>query len=180
MKAAGTSTTGKKANGAQAPAKAKKKKPEAMRTMGGAIVDGLVARGGKKNTDGSVDITPLMPKGMGGTVKVTSFAPGEKATPTPKKKPAPEKQYDLAGEIPQVGPEHIPTRVIDELREACRVAKDFASAFSDACNAQAEKHKIAPGALKTYVKALENDKLQEAEQTADDLAALIDAHGQRA
>ena len=34
------------------------------------------------------------------------------------------KEYDLAGEVPRVGPEHIPTAVIDELREACRVVRE--------------------------------------------------------
>ena len=91
-----------------------------------------------------------------------------------------QKEYDLAGEVPRVGPEHIPTAVIDELREACRIAADYSGAFSDACKAQAEKHHIAPGALKRYIRALEGDKLEEAEREAEDLATLIDAHGQRA
>lgn len=91
-----------------------------------------------------------------------------------------EVEMDLAGEVPKVGPEHIPTNVIDELREGCRIAKDCAGAFSDACKAQAEKYKCAPGALKTYIRALEGDKLEEAERVADDLSTLIDTYGQRA
>lgn len=89
-------------------------------------------------------------------------------------------EHDLAGEVPRVGPEHIPTAVIDELREACRIAADYSGTFSDACKAQAVKHYIAPGALKRYIRALEGDKLAEAEHEADDLKTLIDCHGQRA
>ncbi|MCC6193679.1 MAG: hypothetical protein IT518_04350 [Burkholderiales bacterium] len=48
----------------------------------------------------------------------------------PKKKDPPE--HDLAGEVPQVGPEHIPERVIDELREACCIAADHSGALADA------------------------------------------------
>ncbi|MCC6812259.1 MAG: hypothetical protein IT381_32860 [Deltaproteobacteria bacterium] len=82
-------------------------------------------------------------------------------------------EHDLAGEVPQIGPEHIPERVIDELREACRIAADHSGAFSDACKAQAEKYHVKPGALKRFVKALEGDTLNDVEEEMDDLAALI-------
>lgn len=83
-------------------------------------------------------------------------------------------EHDLAGEVPRVGPEHIPTAVIDELREACRIAAGYSGAFSDACKAQAEKHHIAPGALKRYIRALEADKLDAATQEAGDFVILVE------
>ncbi len=76
---------------------------------------------------------------------------------------------------PPSSPGHIPERVILELRQACATAADYSGAFSDACKAQAEKHGIKPGALKRYIKALEGDKLDDAEQEAEDLQALIES-----
>lgn len=72
-------------------------------------------------------------------------------------------------------PGHVPERVILELRQACATAADYAGAFSDACKEQAEKHGIKPGALKRFIKALENDKLDDAEKEAEDLQELIAA-----
>lgn len=89
-------------------------------------------------------------------------------------------EVDLAGPVPKVGPEHIPTAVIDELRTAYRIAADYSGAFNEAASAQAEKYKTAPGALKRYIRALEGDKLADAEKEAEDLSALIENHGQRA
>jgi hypothetical protein len=74
---------------------------------------------------------------------------------------------------PPLEPGHIPPRVVDELRHVYRVAKDYAGAFGDSVKAQAEKHKIAPGALRKYIAALEGDKLSEAAKEADDLARLL-------
>lgn len=76
-----------------------------------------------------------------------------------------------------VEPGKVPQLVIDELRESYRVAADYSGAFNDAATAQAEKYSIKPGALKRYIRALEGDKLADAEQEAADLAALIEAHG---
>lgn len=73
-----------------------------------------------------------------------------------------------------IEPGVVPPRVIEELRTAHRVASDYALAFNDACKAQAEKHKVAPKALRRYIAALEADKLKDAEKEADDLARLID------
>ena len=81
---------------------------------------------------------------------------------------------DFALEAPGA-PGHIPERVILDLRQACHTAADYAGAFTDACNAQAEKHGIKPGALKRFIKALENDKLDDAEKEAEDLQELIAA-----
>lgn len=70
-------------------------------------------------------------------------------------------------------PGHVPNRVIEELRHCYRTAKDYAGAYGEAAKAQAEKHKVAPKALKTYIAALENEKLAETSKEADDLARLI-------
>ena len=62
----------------------------------------------------------------------------------------------------------IPDKIITELRECRRRAKDFAQAFSEAVKAQAEKYGIAPGALRKYVCALEDDTVERvADETAD-------------
>ena len=71
----------------------------------------------------------------------------------------------LAGEIPE--------RVIDELRHARRVAKDYAQAYADAAKAQAEKHHIQPAALKKFIAALEEDTIEQALKEAADLEKLI-------
>ena len=68
----------------------------------------------------------------------------------------------------------IPDRVIEELRHARTVAKDHAQAYGDACKAQAEKHKIKPGALKRYIAALCDDKLDDVDAETRDLERLID------
>lgn len=68
----------------------------------------------------------------------------------------------------------VPPRVIAELREAHRIATDYALGFGDALKAQAEKHKVAPKALRRYIVALESDKVKDAEKEADDLARLIE------
>lgn len=70
-------------------------------------------------------------------------------------------------------PGRVPESVIAELRQCCHDAMDYAGAFSDACKAQAEKYGIKPGALKRYVKALEGDKVDDAEAESEDLLALI-------
>lgn len=71
-------------------------------------------------------------------------------------------------------PGTVPERVIDELRRFRRAAKDYTKAYSDAVEAQAVKHDVKTGALKRYIAALEDDKLEEAEAEADDLARLIE------
>ncbi len=101
-----------------------------------------------------------------GITNVTAFRVNDDGTK--------EDIADFALEPPSA-PGHIPERVILELRQACSVAADYAGAFTDACNAQAEKHGIKPGALKKYIKALENDKLDDAEKEAEDLQALIES-----
>jgi hypothetical protein len=67
----------------------------------------------------------------------------------------------------------VPERVIDELRQFYRVAKDHTGALADAVKAQAEKHSIRPTALRRYIAALENDSLDDAAKEAADLEKLI-------
>lgn len=69
----------------------------------------------------------------------------------------------------------VPERVIFDLRNAYRIAKDYAGALSDALKAQAEKHDVKPGALRRYIAALEGDKVDEAAAEAADLERLIEA-----
>lgn len=69
----------------------------------------------------------------------------------------------------------VPARVIDELRRCYREAKDYTQALADAVKAQAEKHSIAPGALRKYIAALEGDKTDEVSKEIEDLARLIEA-----
>lgn len=71
-------------------------------------------------------------------------------------------------------PGEIPGRVIEELRQFRAVAKDHAQAFSDACKAQAEKHKIPAAALKRYIGALEDDTVEKLDDEARALERLLD------
>lgn len=73
-------------------------------------------------------------------------------------------------------PGEVPQRVIDELRGACGTASDYALAFNDAVKAQAEKHKVAPKALRRFIVALEGDKVKAAEKEAEDLQSLVSQH----
>ena len=68
---------------------------------------------------------------------------------------------------------NIPPRVIEELRGAYAIAKDYAQSYSDAAKAQAEKFKLKPGALKKYIAALENDSTDDLRDELSDLEKLI-------
>jgi hypothetical protein len=81
---------------------------------------------------------------------------------------------DFALESPPQ-PGVIPERVIAELRRARATAKDYATAYSEAAKAQAEKHGIRPRALKAYIAALEDDSLAELDAETQDLERLLDA-----
>lgn len=74
---------------------------------------------------------------------------------------------------PSVPPGQIPASTVDELRECRRRAKDFAQAFSEAVKAQAEKYGIAPGALRKYVCALEDDSVEKVANETADLERLL-------
>lgn len=67
----------------------------------------------------------------------------------------------------------IPWSVIDELRHARAIAKDYVQGYSDAAKAQAEKYKLKPSALKRYIAALEDDKLDDLDAETNDLEKLI-------
>jgi hypothetical protein len=89
--------------------------------------------------------------------------------PANAKEGTPERSFELESPEPGV----MPPRVIDELRRAYREATDYAAAFGDAIKAQAEKHTINAKALRRYIAALEDDKLDEAAKEAADLEKLI-------
>jgi hypothetical protein len=67
----------------------------------------------------------------------------------------------------------IPDRVVTELRGAYRRAKDLSTAYSEAVTAQAELRGFKAGALRRYIAALENDKLDEIDAETKDLERLI-------
>jgi hypothetical protein len=67
----------------------------------------------------------------------------------------------------------VPERVITELRNAYRVAKDYTGAFGDAVKAQSDKCGIVPAALRRYIAALEGDSLEEVAHELRDLEKLI-------
>lgn len=77
-------------------------------------------------------------------------------------------------ELTPYEPGTVPPATMDELRHAYRVARDFATAYGDAVKAQAEKAQIKPRALRRYIAALEDDKLDEAAKEASDLERLIE------
>ena len=101
-----------------------------------------------------------------------------------KSGPMPLGTFAAAAELVAPGPpdfalepsEHgtVPERIISELRSGRARAKDATQAYSDACKAQAERYGIKPAALKRYIAALEDDKVDEAAAEAADLERLID------
>lgn len=78
-------------------------------------------------------------------------------------------EFELEPPKPGAPSEH----VIAELRRCYREAKDYTGAFTEAIKAQAEKHKLAPGALRKYIAALDGDKISDAEKEASDIELLI-------
>jgi len=76
---------------------------------------------------------------------------------------------------PDVEPGKVPVAVINELRALRTNANDASTLFREAITVQAEKHKVKPKALRKYVVALGNDKVDEAKAEAEDLERLIEA-----
>lgn len=72
-------------------------------------------------------------------------------------------------------PGEIPDRVVGELVFCRKEAKDYAGAYADAVKAQAEKHGIPVAALKRYIAALGDDKMQDARNEVDALEKLLAA-----
>lgn len=107
-------------------------------------------------------------KSIGGPMSSTEFAQRVKDVVVGAR---PDLADGFALEPPEPG--KVPDRVIDELKHARTVAKDHAQAFSDCLKAQAEKYGIKPGALKRYIVALCEDKVEEVENETDDLQRLI-------
>lgn len=73
----------------------------------------------------------------------------------------------------------VPEPVITELMHARTIAKDWAASYGEAIKDQAEKHKVKPGALKRYVAARCDDKMDEARAEAEDFERLLDKEQQR-
>ena len=82
----------------------------------------------------------------------------------------PPQPFDLEHSPP---PGKLPQRVIDELIQSRRIAKDYAQAFSDAAKAQAQKYGIKPQALKRFIAALDDDSTAELREELDDLEGLL-------
>lgn len=118
----------------------------------------------KRDTTTTVEIIDADGKGSG-PMPLGTFADAVRANRALDGSPP----FDLESEEPG----KVPDRVISELRTARYVAKDYATAFSDCIKAQAEKYGVKPGALKRYIVALEEDKLEEVDAETDDLARLI-------
>jgi hypothetical protein len=97
----------------------------------------------------------------GGTATISYQRPGEERV-----------EFNL--EAPPT-PGELPDRVMDELVHVRTVAKDYASAYSEAVKTQAEKYQINVAALKRFIAAKCDDKLAEAAEEADALAKLLDS-----
>lgn len=67
----------------------------------------------------------------------------------------------------------IPQRVVGELINARTIAKDYAQSYADAVKAQGEKHGIPVGALKRYIAALADDKVEDAINEVTALERLL-------
>lgn len=80
------------------------------------------------------------------------------------------RPFELEPSAPQG---EIPRRIVDELIECRRIAKDYAQSYADAVKNQAEKHGIPVGALKRYVAALADDKVEEASIETEALEKLL-------
>ncbi len=64
--------------------------------------------------------------------------------------------------------------VLEELVCARKIAQDYAAAFGDAIKHQAEIHRLKPAALRAYVCAMADDRVEDLAALADQLTALID------
>ncbi len=71
----------------------------------------------------------------------------------------------------------IPTDVINELERCYQAAKDYSDAFNDAAKTQAELHELDPQALKKFIRARVNDKLDKLEAEQESLEQLTVAFG---
>jgi hypothetical protein len=78
---------------------------------------------------------------------------------------------DFALESPEPG--KVPDRVIAELRNLRKRAKEAGTDFKNAVNDQSAKYKVEPGALRAYVVALESDTIAQIAAEAADLERLI-------
>lgn len=75
--------------------------------------------------------------------------------------------------LEQQEPGKVPDGVIGELRRLRTSANEASTDFREAIKLQADKHKIKPAALRRYVIALGNDKVDELRAEVDDVEGLI-------
>jgi hypothetical protein len=90
---------------------------------------------------------------------------------------APAAIHNSKGEFavePDTEPGNVPAGVINELRNLRTAANEASTDFREAINTQADKHKVKRAALRRYIIALGNDKVDEAAKEATDLERLIE------
>lgn len=109
------------------------------------------------------------------TVLAFPGASGQPAEPTADQpgdapKDGTTDEFKLESGLPKG---EIPQRVVDELVSVREIAKDYAQSYSDAIKAQGEKHGIPVGALKRYVAAVGDNKLEDARNETDALEKLL-------
>jgi hypothetical protein len=74
---------------------------------------------------------------------------------------------------PDTPPGKVPERVILELMQARKTAVSYAGAYADAAKQQAEKYKVNPAALKRYIAALVDDKVEKLRVEAEHVERLL-------
>jgi hypothetical protein len=75
---------------------------------------------------------------------------------------------------PSSPPGEVPEAVIAELMTVRQTAKDYAGAYADAVKAQADKFKVNANALKRYIAARQDDKLNDLDIELADLARMME------
>lgn len=84
---------------------------------------------------------------------------------------ATSERPDLKLESPGTG--KVPPGVVEELKNLRTRANGAVTLFREAVKVQADKHKVKPAALRRYVVALGNDKVDELKAEAVDIEALV-------
>jgi hypothetical protein len=79
---------------------------------------------------------------------------------------------------PDAEPGTVPAGVIGELRVLRTKQNDAATDFREAIKIQSEKHKIKASALRRYIVALGNDRVDDVRTEAEQLEHLIETSGE--
>jgi hypothetical protein len=101
--------------------------------------------------------------------------PSDTAAAKEVRKPKLRNAEDKFALEPDAEPGKVPKRVIDELRRLRTAANDASTDFREAIKIQSEKRKIKPAALRRYIVALGNDRVDEVRVEAEQLETLIEA-----